>query len=64
MFRWKKGCLLYTSGEGGALLVRDPKYIESAEIIREKGTNRSKFFRGEIDKYNWVEMGDVYKRQG
>ena len=47
-------------GEGGALLVRDPKYIESAEIIREKGTNRSKFFRGEIDKYNWVEMGSSY----
>ena len=47
-------------GEGGALLIKDPKYVEQAEIIREKGTNRSKFFRGEIDKYTWVEAGSSY----
>ena len=47
-------------GEGGALLIRDPKYVERAEIIREKGTNRSKFFRGEIDKYSWVDAGSSY----
>ncbi len=47
-------------GEGGAILIRDPKYAEKAEIIREKGTNRSKFFRGEIDKYTWVEAGSSY----
>jgi dTDP-4-amino-4,6-dideoxygalactose transaminase len=47
-------------GEGGALLIRNPRYIEQAEIIREKGTNRSKFFRGEIDKYTWVESGSSY----
>lgn len=47
-------------GEGGALLIRDPKNVEKAEIIREKGTNRSKFFRGEIDKYTWVEAGSSY----
>lgn len=47
-------------GEGGALLIRDPAYIERAEIIREKGTNRSKFFRGEIDKYTWVAAGSSY----
>ncbi|MBQ3269740.1 MAG: dTDP-4-amino-4,6-dideoxygalactose transaminase [Clostridia bacterium] len=50
----------YTMGEGGALLVNDPAYIERAEILREKGTNRSKFFRGEIDKYTWVDFGDSY----
>lgn len=50
----------YSMGEGGALLIRDEKYIESAEIIREKGTNRSKFFRGQIDKYTWVEAGSSY----
>ncbi len=50
----------YTMGEGGALLVNDEKYIERAEIIREKGTNRSKFFRGEIDKYSWVDIGSSY----
>ena len=44
-------------GEGGCLLIRDEKNIEDAEIIREKGTNRSKFFRGQIDKYTWVEAG-------
>jgi dTDP-4-amino-4,6-dideoxygalactose transaminase len=47
-------------GEGGALLIQDEKYVEDAEIIREKGTNRSKFFRGQIDKYTWVEAGSSY----
>lgn len=47
-------------GEGGAILIRDSQNIERAEIIREKGTNRSKFFRGEIDKYTWVDMGSSY----
>lgn len=47
-------------GEGGAILLRDPSYIEEAEIIREKGTNRSKFFRGQIDKYTWVNYGSSY----
>lgn len=47
-------------GEGGALLIREAENIEKAEIIREKGTNRSKFFRGEIDKYSWVEQGSSY----
>ncbi len=47
-------------GEGGALLIKDAKYVERAEIIREKGTNRSKFFRGEIDKYTWVDAGSSY----
>lgn len=50
----------YSMGEGGALLINDPAYIERAEILREKGTNRSKFFRGEIDKYTWVDFGDSY----
>ena len=50
----------YSMGEGGALLIRDPKEVERAEIIREKGTNRSKFFRGEIDKYTWVAAGSSY----
>lgn len=50
----------YSMGEGGCLLIRDSKNIEKAEIIREKGTNRSKFFRGEIDKYTWVEAGSSY----
>ncbi len=50
----------YSMGEGGAILLRDGKYKEAAEIIREKGTNRSKFFRGEIDKYTWVEAGSSY----
>lgn len=49
-----------TMGEGGALLLKDVKFIEAAEIIREKGTNRSQFFRGEIDKYTWVEAGSSY----
>lgn len=50
----------YSMGEGGAILLRDEKQIELAEIIREKGTNRSKFFRGQIDKYTWVEAGSSY----
>lgn len=48
------------SGEGGALLINKSKYIEKAEIIREKGTNRSKFFRGQVDKYTWVGLGSSY----
>jgi len=47
-------------GEGGALLINDPQYIERAEIIREKGTNRNRFFRGQIDKYTWVDLGSSY----
>ena len=47
-------------GEGGALLINDSLYIDRAEIIREKGTNRSKFFRGEVDKYTWVDIGSSY----
>jgi len=50
----------YSMGEGGALLIRDEKYVEDAEIIREKGTNRAKFFRGQIDKYTWVNHGSSY----
>ncbi|MEA4828348.1 MAG: dTDP-4-amino-4,6-dideoxygalactose transaminase [Clostridium sp.] len=50
----------YSCGEGGAILLNDNKLIETAEIIREKGTNRSKFFRGEVDKYNWVNVGSSY----
>ncbi|MBR4277065.1 MAG: dTDP-4-amino-4,6-dideoxygalactose transaminase, partial [Lachnospiraceae bacterium] len=50
----------YSMGEGGALLIRDEKDIEDAEILREKGTNRSKFFRGQIDKYTWVNHGSSY----
>jgi dTDP-4-amino-4,6-dideoxygalactose transaminase len=49
-----------TSGEGGALLLNDPALVERAEIIREKGTNRSRFFRGEVDKYTWVDVGSNY----
>ena len=48
------------SGEGGALAINDSTFIERAEIIREKGTNRSKFFRGEVDKYTWVDIGSSY----
>jgi dTDP-4-amino-4,6-dideoxygalactose transaminase len=60
------GCLSFhetkniISGEGGALLINDQRFIEQAEIIREKGTNRSKFFRGEVDKYTWVDIGSSY----
>ena len=50
----------YSMGEGGALLIRDEKDIEEAEIIREKGTNRSKFYRGQIDKYTWMSYGSSY----
>ncbi|WP_027405963.1 dTDP-4-amino-4,6-dideoxygalactose transaminase [Anaerovibrio sp. RM50] len=50
----------YTMGEGGALLIRDPAMIERAEIIREKGTDRSKFFRGQVDKYRWQDGGSSY----
>lgn len=50
----------YSMGEGGALLINDENYIEQAEIIREKGTDRSKFLRGQIDKYTWVEYGSSY----
>ena len=60
------GCLSFHEtknihcGEGGALLINDNKYIERAEIIREKGTNRSQFFRGQVDKYRWVDIGSSY----
>ncbi len=47
-------------GEGGALLINDPAFVERAEIIREKGTNRSRFFRGQVDKYMWVDVGSSY----
>jgi dTDP-4-amino-4,6-dideoxygalactose transaminase len=50
----------FTCGEGGALIINDPQYIERAEIIREKGTNRSRFFRGQVDKYSWVDIGSSY----
>jgi dTDP-4-amino-4,6-dideoxygalactose transaminase len=49
-----------TCGEGGALLLNDPRYVERAEIIREKGTDRSRFFRGLVDKYTWVDLGSSY----
>lgn len=60
------GCLSFhetkniSSGEGGALLINQDKYVEDAEIVREKGTNRSRFFRGQVDKYTWVELGSSY----
>ncbi|MBI5006860.1 MAG: dTDP-4-amino-4,6-dideoxygalactose transaminase [Nitrosomonadales bacterium] len=60
------GCLSFhetkniISGEGGALLINDERFFERAEIIREKGTNRSQFFRGEVDKYTWVDIGSSY----
>jgi dTDP-4-amino-4,6-dideoxygalactose transaminase len=50
----------FTCGEGGALLINDTRYAERAEIIREKGTNRSRFFRGQVDKYTWVDLGSSY----
>jgi len=50
----------FSCGEGGALVINDPEYIERAEIIREKGTNRSRFFRGMVDKYTWVDIGSSY----
>ncbi|HXU72926.1 MAG TPA: dTDP-4-amino-4,6-dideoxygalactose transaminase [Polyangia bacterium] len=49
-----------TCGEGGALLVNDPAFVERAEILREKGTNRSRFFRGQVDKYTWVDIGSSF----
>lgn len=49
-----------TCGEGGALLINNPSFVERAEILREKGTNRARFFRGEIDKYSWVDLGSSY----
>ena len=60
------GCLSFHEtknihcGEGGALLINNEKYVERAEIIREKGTNRSQFFRGQVDKYRWVDIGSSY----
>ena len=50
----------YSMGEGGAILINNSDYIEKAEILREKGTNRSLFFRGQVDKYTWVDFGDSY----
>jgi len=50
----------FTCGEGGALLINDERFIERAEMIREKGTNRARFFRGEVDKYTWVDLGSSY----
>lgn len=50
----------FSMGEGGALLIRDPRYIEAAEILREKGTDRSKYFRGQVDKYRWMNYGSSY----
>ncbi len=50
----------YSMGEGGALVINDPEYNDRAEILREKGTNRSRFFRGQVDKYTWVDFGDSY----
>ncbi|MBI2193664.1 MAG: dTDP-4-amino-4,6-dideoxygalactose transaminase [Planctomycetes bacterium] len=50
----------FSCGEGGALLINDTRYAERAEVIREKGTNRSRFFRGEVDKYSWIDVGSSY----
>lgn len=50
----------YSMGEGGAILINNENYIEKAEILREKGTNRAQFFRGQVAKYNWVDFGDSY----
>lgn len=50
----------YSMGEGGAILIREQQFIERAEIIREKGTDRSKFYRGEVDKYSWCDVGSSY----
>jgi len=50
----------FSCGEGGALVINEPKLIGDAEVIREKGTNRSRFFRGEIDKYSWIGLGSSY----
>src|SRR6202790_401320 len=68
-YRGKFGCLAtqsfhetknFTCGEGGALIINDAELMERALVIREKGTNRSRFFRGEIDKYTWVDLGSSY----
>ena len=50
----------FSMGEGGALVINNPKYNDRAEILREKGTNRARFFRGQVDKYTWVDRGDSY----
>lgn len=50
----------YSMGEGGAIVINNEKYIERAEILREKGTNRAQFFRGQVDKYTWIDFGDSY----
>lgn len=50
----------YSMGEGGSIVINNPEYNERAEILREKGTNRAKFFRGQVDKYTWVDFGDSY----
>lgn len=50
----------YSMGEGGAIVINNPDYIEKAEILREKGTDRARFFRGQVDKYTWVDFGDSY----
>jgi dTDP-4-amino-4,6-dideoxygalactose transaminase len=50
----------FTCGEGGALVINDSRYIERAEIMREKGTDRSRFFRGQVDKYTWIDVGSSY----
>ena len=50
----------YSMGEGGAIIINDPTFVERAEIIREKGTNRQRFFRGQVDKYTWVDRGGSY----
>ena len=50
----------YSMGEGGAILINAPEYVERAEILREKGTNRARFFRGQVDKYTWVDIGDSF----
>jgi dTDP-4-amino-4,6-dideoxygalactose transaminase len=51
------------SGEGGMIVINETEYIDRAEIIREKGTNRSQFFRGEVDKYGWVDIGSSFLPQ-
>ena len=50
----------YSMGEGGAILINAPQYVERAEILREKGTDRARFFRGQVDKYTWVDLGDSF----
>jgi dTDP-4-amino-4,6-dideoxygalactose transaminase len=50
----------FTCGEGGALMLNDARYVERAEILREKGTDRSRFFRGQVDKYGWIDIGSSY----